>query len=247
MPPKERLDQRLVALGLAPSRERAKALILAGRVLVNDTPESKAGALVTEEAAVRVRGLPEDDFASRGALKLAPALDAFAVPVEGAVCLDVGASTGGFTDVLLRRGAARVYAIDVGYGQLDWRLRSDPRVVVLDRTNARALSDQEVPERADLAVIDVSFISLTLILGAVAGRVRPGGRVLAMVKPQFEAGKGRVGKGGVVRDEGIRREAIDGVRAVAQGVPLVVRGEVDNAIRGPKGNLECFLDLEVPA
>ncbi len=243
---KERLDQRLVALALCPSRERAKALILAGRVLVDDRPESKAGTLVAEDAVIRVRGAPEDEFASRGALKLAPALDAFAVPVDGRVCLDVGASTGGFTDILLRRGAARVYAIDVGYGQLDWRLRSDARVVVLDRTNARALGPEHVPEAADLAVIDVSFISLTLVLPAVAARMKPGGRILAMVKPQFEVGKGRVGKGGVVRDEEVRRDGIDGVRRFAEGVPLKVRGELDNLVRGPKGNLECFLHLEVP-
>jgi 23S rRNA (cytidine1920-2'-O)/16S rRNA (cytidine1409-2'-O)-methyltransferase len=231
----------LVDLGLASSRERAKALVMADRVLVADAPAKKPGDLVALDAPVRLRGgVPEDDYASRGALKLAPALDTFGVDVAGAVCIDVGASTGGFTDVLLRRGATRVYAVDVGYGQLDQRLSQDARVVVLDRVNARQLGAEHVPELADLAVIDVSFISLTLVLGAVASRLRPGGSLLAMIKPQFEVGKGRLGKGGVVRDEAVRQEAIARVTAFARELGLEVAGLRDNDIRGPKGNLECF-------
>ena len=214
---------------------------MADRVLVNDAPVKKPGDLVPLDALVRLRGgVPEDDYASRGALKLAPALDTFSVDVAGAICIDVGASTGGFTDVLLRRGAARVYAVDVGYGQLDQRLSQDDRVVVLDRLNARLLGPEHVPELANLAVIDVSFISLTLVLGAVVSCLRPGGSLLAMVKPQFEVTRGQLGKGGVVRDEVVRQEAITRVTDFARDLGVDVVGIRDNDIRGPKGNLECF-------
>jgi 23S rRNA (cytidine1920-2'-O)/16S rRNA (cytidine1409-2'-O)-methyltransferase len=243
--PKAPLDELLVGLGLAPSLERARALILAGKVLVGDKPATKAGERFVVGSPVRLRGGAESDFASRGALKLAPALDAFGVQPDGLVCLDIGASTGGFTDILLRRGAARVYAVDVGYGLLDWRIRSDGRVVVLDRTNARLLSAAEVPELAALAVIDVSFISVTKILQAVAGRVSPGGRILVMVKPQFEASRSAIGAGGVVRDEVERIRIIDGVAGFAAGIGLRVLGRQDNEVHGPKGNIECFLCLAV--
>lgn len=241
-----RIDQLLVTRGLAPSRERAKALVLAGVVLVDDTPIEKPGTTVREDAAVRLKGAPGDDWASRGALKLQPALDAFRVDPGGKACLDVGASTGGFTDVLLRRGARRVYAVDVGYGQLDWRLRSDPRVVVLDRQNARQLTAAEVPEPIELCVVDVSFISLTLVLPALRPLLAGGADLLAMVKPQFEVGKGRVGKGGVVRDEALRREALDAVARAAEALGLQVLGERENDVHGPKGNIESFLHLRAP-
>ena len=243
-----RLDQRLVELGLAPSRERAKALVLAGAVLVGDVPATKAGTQVASDAPIRLRSgaRAEADWASRGALKLMPCLEAFGVDPAGCICLDVGASTGGFTDVLLRRGAARVYAVDVGYGQLVWRLRSDPRVVVVDRTNARYIGAQQVPEPVALAVVDVSFISLRLVLPAIVPLCAPGANLLAMVKPQFEVGKGRVGKGGVVRDDALRTEAVDGIALSAQGLGLEVRGRRDNDVRGPQGNLETFLHLALP-
>src|SRR5688500_16421446 len=198
---RQRLDQLLVARGLAPSRERARALILAGKVLVAGQPATKAGAPVADDAEVALR---EEDhpYVSRGALKLVKGLDAFGIDPAGAACLDIGASTGGFTDVLLRRGAAKVYAIDVGYGQLAWSLRQDPRVVVLERENVRAIDLEKVPEPCELAVIDVSFISLLLVLPRVTELLRaPGGKpIVALIKPQFEAGREHVGKGGVVRD-----------------------------------------------
>jgi len=240
---KVRLDQWLVATGLAQSRERAKALIMAGVVLVDDAVVSKPGLPVRDGAKVRLKKGAEDDWASRGAHKLMPALDIFGVKPDGKVCLDVGASTGGFTDVLLQRGASRIYAVDVGYGQLIWRLQSHERVIVLDRTNARHLTEEHVPELVDLVVIDVSFISLALILPAVRRRCQSGAGVLAMVKPQFEVGKGRLGKGGVVRDEALRKEAIDNVATVATSVGFVERGRKDNDVLGPKGNRECFLYL----
>ncbi len=231
----------MVEEGLAASRERAKALILSGVVLVNDTPVTKAGTTVAADAEVRLKAGAKDDWASRGAHKLLGALDGFGVDATGRICLDVGASTGGFTDVLLRRGASRVYAVDVGYGQLVWRLQRDERVVVLDRTNARHLTVEHIPEAVSLVVMDASFISVTLILPAVVPLVAPGADLLVMVKPQFEAGRGRVGKGGVVRDDAVRAETIAKVAEAAAGMGLTVLGTRDNDIRGPKGNLETFL------
>jgi len=190
-----RLDRLLVDLGLAPSRERAQRLILAGDVLVGDRPATKPGALVAADAVLRLRKAPSA-YVSRGGEKLAGALDAFGLDVAGQVALDVGASTGGFTDCLLRRGARRVFALDVGYGQLAWTLRQDTRVTVLERTNARRLEASMLAAAPDLATVDVSFISLALVLPPVAGVLRPGGSVVALVKPQFEAGRGQVGKGG---------------------------------------------------
>jgi 23S rRNA (cytidine1920-2'-O)/16S rRNA (cytidine1409-2'-O)-methyltransferase len=238
-----RLDRLLVDRGLAPSRERAQRLILAGAVLVADRPATKAGVLVAPDAPLRLRG-SASDYVSRGGEKLAGALDGFALDVAGTVVLDVGASTGGFTDCLLRRGARRVIAVDVGYGQLAWTLRQDPRVVVLERTNARRLDGAMLPEPPDLATIDVSFISLALVLPAVAATLRPGAAVVTLVKPQFEAGRGQVGKGGVVRDPAVRAEAVARVRREAEGMGLRVRGEADSVLQGPKGNREVFLWLE---
>jgi len=237
-----RLDRLLVDRGLAPSRERAQRLILAGEVLVGDRPAGKPGSLVSPDASIRMRA-PASDFVSRGGEKLAGALDAFGIDVGGLVALDVGASTGGFTDCLLRRGARRVIALDVGYGQLAWTLRQDARVVVLERTNARHLTPAVLPEPPDLATLDVSFISLTLVLGAVSQVLRPRATMLAMVKPQFEAGRGQVGKGGVVRDPAVRAAAVARVRDAAAALGLDVRGEADSVLPGPKGNREIFLWL----
>jgi 23S rRNA (cytidine1920-2'-O)/16S rRNA (cytidine1409-2'-O)-methyltransferase len=238
-----RLDRLLVDRGLVPSRERAQRLILAGAVLVGDRPATKPGTLVAADAPLRLRA-PASDYVSRGGEKLAGALDAFALDVAGTVALDVGASTGGFTDCLLRRGARRVIALDVGYGQLAWSLRQDPRVVVLERTNARRLDATMLPEPPDLATVDVSFISLSLVLPPVAAALRAGGTVVALVKPQFEVGRSRVGKGGVVRDPAVRAEAVERVRREVEGTGLWARGEADSVLHGPRGNREVFLWLE---
>jgi 23S rRNA (cytidine1920-2'-O)/16S rRNA (cytidine1409-2'-O)-methyltransferase len=241
---KERLDERLVREGLAPTRSQAQALILAGRVLVDDAPAEKAGAAVPAEAQVRVRG-GERRYASRGGEKLAGALADLGVDPAGRTCLDLGASTGGFTDCLLQHGARAVVAVDVGYGQLDVRLRSDPRVRVLERTNARALAPADVPEPIDLVTIDVSFISATLLLPSVRA-VAPRAEVLVLVKPQFEVGRARVGKGGVVRDDADRAAAAERVRQAAEALGYAARGQADSRLPGPKGNREIFLQL-VPA
>lgn len=242
MAERRRLDVLVVERGLAPNRERARRLIMAGDVLVDDRPVTKAGQQVDAAAALRVRSAPAP-YVSRGGEKLAGALAAFGLDVRGRQALDVGASTGGFTDCLLRHGAARVIALDVGYGQLAWSLRQDARVVVVERANVRALEPQALPFVPDLATIDVSFISLALVLPAVARVVAPGADVLAMVKPQFEVGRERVGSGGVVRDPALRAEAVAGVRAAAEGCGYAVRGEADSVLPGPKGNRETFLWL----
>jgi 23S rRNA (cytidine1920-2'-O)/16S rRNA (cytidine1409-2'-O)-methyltransferase len=238
-----RLDRLLVDRGLAPSRERAHRLILAGEVLVGDRPATKPGSVVAADAPLRLRARASA-YVSRGGEKLAGALDTFGLDVTGMVALDVGASTGGFTDCLLRRGARRVVALDVGYGQLAWALRQDPRVVVLERTNARHLEPSALPEPPELVTVDLSFISLTLVLPALAAALRPGGAVVALVKPQFEAGRGQVGKGGVVRDPAVRAAAVARIRAAAAGLGLRVRGEAESVVPGPKGNREVFLWLE---
>jgi len=241
-----RLDRLLVDLGLAASRERAQRLILAGEVLVGDRPATKPGTMVAADAPLRLRR-PPSDYVSRGGEKLAGALDAFGLEVAGQVALDVGASTGGFTDCLLRRGARRVFALDVGYGQLAWTLRQDARVTVLERINARRLEASMLAEAPDLATVDVSFISLALVLPAVAAALQPAGSVVALVKPQFEAGRGQVGKGGVVRDPTVRAAAVARIRDEAQTLGLTVRGESDSVLAGPKGNREVFLWLARPA
>ncbi len=236
---RRRLDVLLVERGLAASREQARKLILAGQVRAGDRVADKAGALVAEDVALSVVAPPP--FVSRGGLKLAAALDAFALAVEGLIVADVGASTGGFTDCLLQRGAARVYAIDVGYGQLAWRLRQDARVVVLERTNIRYL--EALPEPCDLATVDVSFISLRLVLPAVQRLLKPNGRIIALVKPQFEAGRDRVGKGGVVRDTQVHRRVLYDLLEWAQGVGLTARGLIPSPLLGPAGNVEFLLYL----
>jgi 23S rRNA (cytidine1920-2'-O)/16S rRNA (cytidine1409-2'-O)-methyltransferase len=237
---RERLDRLMVARGLAGSRERARALILAGSVLVDGLPAGKAGTLVAENAAIEVR-TPDHPYVSRGGLKLEGALDAFGIEVTGLVALDAGASTGGFTDCLLRRGAARVYAVDVGYGQFAWKLRQDSRVVLLERTNIRYVTGREIGEPLDLAVIDVSFISLKLVLPPVLALLRRGGMVLPLIKPQFEAGKDQVGKKGVVRDPEVHREVVDGIVSFARDLGIAVEGTCESPITGPEGNREFFL------
>lgn len=234
-----RLDVLLVQRGLTDSREQAQALIMAGNVLVDGQPRIKASTMVPDAANVEVREpLP---YVSRGGLKLAGALRDFGLDVSGLTFLDIGASTGGFTDCLLQAGARRVYAIDVGYGQLDWRMRQDPRVVVLERTNVRHL--ESLPELADAAVVDVSFISLTLVLPTVVRLTKPEAWIVTLVKPQFEAGRQQVGKGGVVRDPEVHRAVLLKVANWARAHGLVVRGVTVSPLLGPAGNREFFLLL----
>lgn len=234
---KKRLDVWLVERGLAPSRARAQALILAGKVTVDGAVESKAGTQVDADAHLAVSA-PDHPYVSRGALKLAAAFDTFDIDPSGLDCLDVGASTGGFTDLMLQRGAARVIALDVGRGQLDWRLRTDPRVTVLEGVNARHLETGDLPFVAALATIDVSFISLRLIVPALLPHLLPGAWLVCLVKPQFEAGREQVGKGGIVRDEKIRRRVIDDTIGALEASGLSVVGRTPSPIRGQKGNLE---------
>lgn len=241
---RQRLDAELVRRGLARSRDHAVRLIDAGQVLVGGSVATKAATQVDTASAVLVRETePDPGYASRGAYKLVGALDAFPVPVTGRFCLDAGASTGGFTDVLLRRGAAHVVAVDVGYGQLVWRLRTDPRVTVMDRTNVRNLEPSALARPAGLVVSDLSFISLTLVLPALARVAAPDADLLLMVKPQFEVGRGRLGKGGVVRDPGHRADAVFAVARAAARQQLGVRGVQASPLPGPSGNVEYFLWL----
>jgi 23S rRNA (cytidine1920-2'-O)/16S rRNA (cytidine1409-2'-O)-methyltransferase len=242
---RERLDRALVTRGLVPSREQAGRLILAGAVRLNGIPAVRRDLLVSPDATIEVTAAPP--YVSRSGGKLAAALDAFAVDPAGVVALDVGASTGGFTDCLLQRSVRRVYAVDVGYGQLDWRLRQDPRVVVLERRNIRHLKPSAVPEPVELAVIDVSFISLTLVLPSVLPFLAPGARIIALIKPQFEVGRGQVGRGGIVRDESLRRAATDKILMAASRLGLAPIGVLDSPIHGQKGNREVLIGLRWPA
>ncbi len=238
---KERLDVLVVLRGLAESREQAQRLIMAGEVAVNGVRQDKPGRAFAADAEITVH--KPLAYVSRGGLKLAAALDGFAVDVSGVTAVDVGASTGGFTDCLLQRGAARVYAIDVGYGQLAWKLQTDPRVVVLDRTNVRYLEALPDGVLADLAVIDASFISLALVLPATLRLLKPTAPVIALVKPQFEAGIDDVGKGGVVRDPKVHRRVLLEICANAQALGLVVSGLIASPAPGPAGNVEFLLWL----
>lgn len=242
---KTRLDQRLLELGLAKTRSEAQAAIMAGLVRVDGQPASKAGMPVKAEAEVTLSGAARP-YVSRGGEKLAGALDALGVDVAGLICLDVGASTGGFTDCLLQRGAARVVALDVGYGQLAWELRTDDRVEVIERTNARNMGPEVAPGPFGFITADVSFISLTLVLPALAARLKPGGLLLCLVKPQFEAGPEQVGKGGVVRDDAVRAACADKVADFMTGLSLSVLGQVDSALPGPAGNREIFMLARAP-
>jgi len=244
---KLRLDKLLVDRGLAASRERAQALILAGKVLVDDQKIEKAGAQVAKESVIRLLG--EDlRYVSRGGLKLELALDHWKIDVNGKICLDVGASTGGFTDCLLQRGAAGVIAVDTGYGQLDFKLRQDARVRLLEKTNARYLTREALGQNADLIVMDVSFISATLVLPAVlraafpqSAEERRGRRIVVLVKPQFEAGREQVGKGGIVRDERAQQAAVQKVRQALKELGAVETDVIDSPILGAEGNREFLL------
>jgi 23S rRNA (cytidine1920-2'-O)/16S rRNA (cytidine1409-2'-O)-methyltransferase len=236
---KIRLDQLVVDRGFAPSRERARALILAGHVVVDGQPAMKAGTPVDRDADVELV-TPDHPYVGRGGLKLAHALDVFHVDVAGREALDIGASTGGFTDVLLQRGATRVVALDVGHGQLDWTLRNDPRVVVIERFNARRLAPGDLPGLVDVAVIDVSFISLRQILPVVPPLLRPGADVIALVKPQFEAGRAEVHKG-VIRDPAVRARVLAEVSAAGAEVGLTPVASTPSPITGQKGNVEFLL------
>lgn len=239
---KKRLDQLLVERGLAESRAKAQALIRAGLVFVDGQRRDKPGTRVPEGAEIRVVSGPR--YVSRGGEKLAAALDAFGIDPAGKVCLDVGASTGGFTDCLLQRGARKVYAVDVGKGLLHWRLRSDPRVVVREGVNARYLRREDIGEPVDLVTVDVSFISLRLVLPPLRRIVRPEGDVIVLVKPQFEAGRGKVGKGGVVRDPRVHREVVEGIaRFAVDELGWAVAGALRSPLTGPAGNVEFFLHL----
>jgi 23S rRNA (cytidine1920-2'-O)/16S rRNA (cytidine1409-2'-O)-methyltransferase len=238
---RRRADRLLVARDLAEDGTRAQALILAGRVFSGETRVDKAGQLLAEDAPLEVRGR-DHPWVGRGGLKLAHGLDRFAIDPEGLVCLDVGASTGGFTDVLLSRGAARVFAVDVGHGQLAWTLRNDPRVVVLERTNARHLTGTEVPEPIDLVTCDASFIGLETVLPAPLALTAPGARLVALIKPQFEVGKGQVGEGGVVRDPELHEEVCARIEAwLGAQAGWRVLGLTESPILGPEGTKEFLI------
>ncbi len=239
MAKKERLDVLLVERGLAETRTKAQALILAGAVVVGDQRVDKPGTRVPVDGELRLKGEPQK-FVSRGGLKLEGALVHFEWDVRGLVFADIGASTGGFTDCLLQRGAAKVYAIDVGYGQLHEKLRKDPRVVSRERVNARALDETVLPEQVDGLVMDVSFISQTLLMPALVARMKPGALWLSLVKPQFEAGVGHIEKGGVVRDDGVRLACLDKVIAAGEALGLRSQGWVDASVEGPSGNREML-------
>ena len=239
---RQRLDKLLVERGLSASRELGRAQILAGEVLVNDHPITQAGTLVAIDSSIRLKS-KSSPYASRGGVKLEKALREFHVNVDGKIALDVGASTGGFTDCLLGHGAARVFAVDVGYGQLAWRLREDPRVVVFEKTNIRYLELTDLPSPVDVATIDVSFISLKLVLPQVKTLLVPSGEIIALIKPQFEVGKGKVGKGGVVRSPEEHVRVIDELQTAAGALQFMVRGVTESPLLGPKGNKEFLMYL----
>ena len=237
----KRADLLLVERGLAETRTRAQALILSGRVYSNESRIEKAGIRLDPDVPLSVREtLP---YVSRGGVKLHAALEHFGIDPTGARCLDVGASTGGFTDCLLKAGAAEVFAVDVGYGQLDWKLRNDDRVTVLERTNFRTIDDDALPHGLDLAVVDVSFISLRLILPRLGTFLKAGARVVVLIKPQFEAGREKVGKGGVVRDPAVHEEVVHNIIEAAAGEGFASRGSMESPIKGPKGNVEYLAYL----
>ena len=240
---KKRLDVLLTERGLQESRQRAQAVIMSGEVFVNGQRVDKPGTAVAEDAQIEVRG-GTLAYVSRGGLKLEKAMAAFPIDLNGAVCADIGASTGGFTDCMLQNGAEKVYAVDVGYGQLAWKLRSDPRVVCLERTNARYLTHEQVPDELDFASVDVSFISLKLILPPLNGLLKDGGHAACLVKPQFEAGREKVGKKGVVRDPAVHLEVLEHFLDHARDAGFAVLGLTYSPIRGPEGNIEYLGYLE---
>ncbi|TAN24548.1 MAG: TlyA family RNA methyltransferase [Acidobacteria bacterium] len=238
--PKTRLDVLLLARGLAPSRQQAQALILAGEVLVNGQRADKSGQWVAPDAELRLLGQPPR-FASRAGEKLAAALDHFALPVTDRIALDIGSSTGGFTDCLLQAGARHVYAFDSGTNQMIWRLRTDPRVTLRENTNARYLCPEDLPERAELLTVDVSFISVTLLLPVLVPLLAPGADAVILIKPQFEAGRGQVGKGGLVRDDAVRQQVIARIQDAAAAAGLVPQGTLASPVLGASGNQEYLL------
>ena len=242
----KRLDVALVELGLAESRQKAQACIMSGIVYVDDRKVDKAGFPVGEQAKVEIRGKTMP-YVSRGGLKLEKAMQSFPIDLNGAVAMDCGASTGGFSDCMLQNGAAKVYAVDVGYGQLDWKIRSDPRVVCLERTNARYLTREQIPDPLDFVSVDVSFISLGLILPALRPMMKESGQLVCLVKPQFEAGKDKVGKKGVVRDPAVHLEVVERFYSQAEQFDFSVQGMTFSPIRGPEGNIEYLGWLSVGA
>lgn len=243
---KQRLDKRLVELYPDLSRERAKALIMAGEVFINGQREDKAGTNVKDDDEIELRSHSRR-FVSRGGFKLQKAFETFDLDVEGRVCADAGASTGGFTDCMLQHGAVKVYAMDVGYGQLDWKLRSDPRVVCMEKTNVRYVTPDLFKEGISFSSADLSFISLTKVLPAIRDYLLPDGQIVALVKPQFEAGREKVGKKGVVRDPDVHREVIAHVSGFSADIGLVTRGLTFSPIKGPEGNIEYLLWLQKTA
>jgi 23S rRNA (cytidine1920-2'-O)/16S rRNA (cytidine1409-2'-O)-methyltransferase len=237
---KIRLDKLLVEREISPTRERAKALILSGSVIVGENRIDKASTLVPANAGIRIKG-QDNPYVSRGGLKLKGALTEFGVNVAGFVALDIGASTGGFTDCMLQEGARKVYAVDVGYGQLAWKLRNDERVVVLEKTNIRYFSGSGIDDEIDIATIDASFISLKLVIPATLRLLKKGTVILALIKPQFEAGRGEVGKGGVVKDPDIHKRVVDEIDEFCQELGLNVLGTFESPLLGPAGNKEFFI------
>jgi 23S rRNA (cytidine1920-2'-O)/16S rRNA (cytidine1409-2'-O)-methyltransferase len=241
---KERLDKLVMERGLVSSRQRAKGLIMAGSVWLAGHKVTKAGAEFPTDVQIEIKESPWRKYVSRGGLKLEAAIKEFGFSVQGKVCLDVGASKGGFTDCLLKNGAKKVYALDVGYGQLDWKLRSDPRVVNIEKTNIRYFSGKEIKSPIDLATIDVSFISLDKVLPKVKDLIRKKGEIVSLIKPQFEAGREKVRRGGVVKDRKVHKEVVDKIKLLAQDLGLEVKGLITSPITGPAGNIEYFIYLK---
>lgn len=242
MSDKIRLDQRIVQLGLLESREKAKAMIMAGQVYVNGQKELKAGTNVKSDDSIEVRGSME--FVSRGGYKLKKAMSVFPILLKDKICMDIGASTGGFSDCMLQNGAKKVYCVDVGYGQLAWKIRSDPRVVNLERTNIRYVTDEQVPDKIDFASVDVSFISLELVLPVAYNLLSDDGETVCLIKPQFEAGRENVGKKGVVRDGNVHRDVINKIYSFAKQLGFAVCGLDFSPIKGPEGNIEFLIYLK---
>jgi len=238
--PKIRLDKLLVERGISPTRERAKALIMSGSVVVGESSIDKAGTLVSADAEITIKG-QDNPYVSRGGLKLKGAFEKFGINVKDLVAFDIGVSTGGFTDCLLQEGARKVYAIDVGYGQLAWKLRQDERVVIFERTNIRYFSGEGIEDEINIVTVDVSFISLKLVMPVVVKLIPEAAVILALVKPQFEVGKGEVGKKGVVRDPAIHKRVVDEIAEFARGLNFEIMGTCESPITGPAGNKEFFL------
>lgn len=241
---RQRLDQVLLERGFAESRQKAAAMVLAGQIIVGEHRASKPGHKIDPDADLRIKG-EQSAYVSRGGYKIEAALDEFNLDPKGKICVDIGASTGGFTDCLLQRGAKKIYAVDVGYGQLAWKLREDPKVHNIERQNIRNLPREAIPDQIDLVVVDASFISLKLVLPKIWELLEPGGEVVALVKPQFEVGKGQVGKGGVVRDPELRRQAVEAVGVESENQGFAILGTMESPIVGAKkGNVEYLIHLK---